>query len=673
MAITRKLVNLIFAAVLVVTLFAGAAPPVLADQNSNEGSFSAYVFKDGEWQLQGVLHFSNYETLQMQLGNYAGQLKLRLVQEGHDAAYIDQVILQKFGIPYFPTSAVNIDNNTDVLTKILYPEYDVCNGWDSTLEIVWDNAPQNAILVMRAMEEDTGEGHGTPMYYPWPWEHRTLSHLLVNDGGITVDGVLEESTKPDFSVFWQPYSPHPAGYTYGWIHCDNEFLYAAVEVTADNTPDADDWGALYIMVDGKLKEFRVSEDQTWGVRGFQYTSSVPYEHRVYEFKIPLSAIKAAVGSEIHYIFGAYGTVATAPLTFDTVPANTGSIVFDGYTFNDGDSTDLPPEGSGPYEIEAVPAPGYVFVEWQVEGGISVDHPYSDVAHLSIIGISPSTLRMVQTLQSTESVNTATGTGTATFTTDNGSITGLTATAVPQCRTLSGLTFPDGFFSFNITNVTPGSIVTVTITLPTNMPIDTQYWKCVNGQWVDVTSLLGDNDGDNVLTLTLTDGSLGDADGVANGTIVDPGGPAVPVPVSSAPLHVSPTLPQLKPAQVSLQYLSIYPKQATADQPVTITTNVVNTGDQAGSLNVALKINGQVEQTRMVSVGPQATQPVKFTVSRSQPGTYSIDVGGQKGSFTINGTGGTNGTPVNGGLIILVVLAVLILAAAVFLVMKFRSA
>jgi hypothetical protein len=539
MAPTRKLVNLLFALILIVTLCAGAASPVLAGHNSNEGSFYAYVFKDGGWQLQGTLHFSDYETLQMQLSNDTGQLKLRLVQEGHDGAYIDQVTLQKDGIPYLPVSAVNIGNNTDVLTKILYPEYDVCNGWDSTLEIAWDNAPENATLVMRAMEEDLGEGHGVPLYYPWPWEHRTLSHLLVNDGGITVDGVLAESTEPDFSVFWQPYSPHPDGYTYGWIHCDNKFLYAAVEVTADNTPDADDWGALYIMVDGKQKEFIISEDQTWGVRGFEYTSSVPYEHRVYEFKIPLTAINAAVGSEIHYIFGAYGTVAGTPLYFATVPEDTGSIVFDGFTEYDEDGTNLPLEGSGPYEIEAVPAPGYVFLKWQVEGSIEVSNPHSRVAHLYVTGNMPSILTMVQIL-------------------------------------------------------------------PSSLP---------------------------------------------------------------APLNVSPTLPQLKPAQVSLQYLSVYPKQATADQPVTITTNVVNSGDQAGSLNVALEINGQVEQTRMVSVGPQATQPLKFTVSRSQPGTYSIDIGGQKGSFTISGT---ESKPVNTGLIVLIALLVLITATAVVLTMKFRS-
>jgi len=323
----RKFASLVLVIVLVVTLFVGMTPPILADQKNNEGSFFISVFRDGEWQLQGELSFTDYETLQLPLSNDAGQLKLRLVQEGHDAAYVDHVIVQKYGIPYLPTSAINIDG-TDVLAKILSPEYDVCNGWKSTLEIVWDSAPENATLIMRAMEEDLGERHGAPLYYPWPFEHRTLSNLLINNGGITVDGLLEEHTVPDFSVFWQPSSPHPDGYTYGWIHCDNKYLYAAVEVTVDNTADEGDWGALYVMVNGKLKEFRISEDQTWGVRGFGYTSSVPYEHRIYEFKIPLSEINATVGSEIQYIFGAYGTAAVQLMNV-YVNGTTGNDIYDG--------------------------------------------------------------------------------------------------------------------------------------------------------------------------------------------------------------------------------------------------------------------------------------------------------------------------------------------------------
>ena len=98
-----------------------------------------------------------------------------------------------------------------------------------------------------------------------------------------------------------------------------------------------------------------------------------------------------------------------------------------------------------------------------------------------------------------------------------------------------LNFPYGFFSFTIEGLAAGGTAVVTITLPDNVPIDTQYWKYHNNNWIDVTSLLGDNDGDNVLTLTLTDGGLGDSDGIANGEITDPGGPGQlppqpPVPV-----------------------------------------------------------------------------------------------------------------------------------------------
>ncbi|MFC1957142.1 hypothetical protein ACFLVY_02485, partial [Chloroflexota bacterium] len=94
---------------------------------------------------------------------------------------------------------------------------------------------------------------------------------------------------------------------------DAHFLYAAIEVTADNTLDEEDWGALYLIVNGEMKEFRVTDDQEqWGLSGFQYTSSVIYEHRVYEFQIPLNEVDANIGDQIRYGFGCYGTVAVRP-------------------------------------------------------------------------------------------------------------------------------------------------------------------------------------------------------------------------------------------------------------------------------------------------------------------------------------------------------------------------
>jgi len=131
--------------------------------------------------------------------------------------------------------------------------------------------------------------------------------------------------------------------------------------------------------------------------------------------------------------------------------------------------------------------------------------------------------------------------------------------------------------------------------------------------------------------------------------------------------------QLNPPTMSVQFVSVSPQQVTANQPVTISTNVVNTGDEGGNLNVALKINGQVEQTRMVSVGPQATQPIKFTVTRAQPGTYNVAILDKSSSFIILGTGGTTGTPANTGLIVILIIGVLVIASVMVLLLSRRPA
>jgi len=142
---------------------------------------------------------------------------------------------------------------------------------------------------------------------------------------------------------------------------------------------------------------------------------------------------------------------------------------------------------------------------------------------------------------------------------------------------------------------------------------------------------------------------------------------------TAASRVAPTPPRrLSPSRMSVQYLSINPEQATANQPVTITTNVVNTGDEAGNYNVVLKINGQVEQTRMVSIGPQGTQPIKFTIIKTQLGTYIVDVGGQKGSFTVIGAGGSSAaTSTFGGLIAILIVGFLVIVVSMLLILNFR--
>ncbi len=124
------------------------------------------------------------------------------------------------------------------------------------------------------------------------------------------------------------------------------------------------------------------------------------------------------------------------------------------------------------------------------------------------------------------VETATGTGTVMFESDKGAIGNLVGVAeetlpCPE-EDKPNLDFVHGFFSFDITGFT-GNPVVVTITLPADVPVGAQYWKCQNGQWIQIP--LGSDDGDNVIAITLIDGGLGDGDGnpVPDGVIQDPGG------------------------------------------------------------------------------------------------------------------------------------------------------
>lgn len=145
--------------------------------------------------------------------------------------------------------------------------------------------------------------------------------------------------------------------------------------------------------------------------------------------------------------------------------------------------------------------------------------------------------------------TATGTGMAYLAPSSGVLEDLTPigeSSLPS-EGKPDIEFPHGFFEFEITGLTPGESVTLTITLPSAVPTYAQYWKYGPtfaeplGEWYQI--YMGDNDGDNVITITLTDGGTGDDDLVANGTIVDQGGPGWPWPTGGGG-HSAPAYPSI---------------------------------------------------------------------------------------------------------------------------------
>jgi hypothetical protein len=102
--------------------------------------------------------------------------------------------------------------------------------------------------------------------------------------------------------------------------------------------------------------------------------------------------------------------------------------------------------------------------------------------------------------------------------------------------------PFGLVDFVLTDCTVGGSVTVTIEFPSALPAGSGYFKYgVNNSspttavWYEIPATISGNS----VTFTLTDGGVGDADGVANGLIVDPGGVFVQQ-VVSAPAAI-PTL------------------------------------------------------------------------------------------------------------------------------------
>jgi len=123
-------------------------------------------------------------------------------------------------------------------------------------------------------------------------------------------------------------------------------------------------------------------------------------------------------------------------------------------------------------------------------------------------------------------------------------------------------------------------------------------------------------------------------------------------------------------------LVISPAEANTGQTITISATIYETANISGIYEGTLKINDMVEETKPVSVGPLANAKITFTVSKNVAGTYSVDLDGLTGSFTVIGE------PVNDSsgssfptvpVIVGIVAAVVIVGLLIFYLNKRRAA
>ena len=111
--------------------------------------------------------------------------------------------------------------------------------------------------------------------------------------------------------------------------------------------------------------------------------------------------------------------------------------------------------------------------------------------------------------------------------------------------------------------------------------------------------------------------------------------------------------------------------ARTGQEVVIYANIANRGDIEGPYTATLTINGVVEEVKTGMLQGNTAIPLEFVVSRNEPGTYKVDVNGQKTHFTVVGDASSKGTSSKETAITvaLVIFAALIVALVVLIIRR----
>jgi|GEM_PF-2913378 len=179
-------------------------------------------------------------------------------------------------------------------------------------------------------------------------------------------------------------------------------------------------------------------------------------------------------------------------------------------------------------------------------------------------------------------------------------------------------FPFGLLVFRISGLNYGKRVNLTITLPQNLNSSAEYWKYgmtlenITPHWYILPP--GSNDGDNLITLELQDGGIGDDDGIANGIIMDAGGPGIAVQNQNVlvSITISPASATPAPGQtlefsatgkdVNGNVLSINPVWGSNNTSVgTIASTGIFTAAAAGTTTITATSGSIVSNSATVTV------------------------------------------------------------------------
>jgi hypothetical protein len=287
------------------------------------GKYFVYVEKGKHFVEAGSLSFDKYfRSIEMNLSDYVSggeDVKIRLVQKGGGAAHIDAVLLG--GRP-----PVEVKGIEDVLAlkKVSQKDFDVVDAFGKTLELVFPSGGSDRVLSLTARVEGTRISE-IPFQFPrgnlfkeMTGDSEFYRYRLTAGDLPAAQGRRDMSENPFFKEYSVTGSGHPSGFTYGWVGNDKENLYVTIDFTPDDTMDGDkDYAKVYVKTEHGIRDFKVSVPETkWGTPDFTYTDKVAYQHKVYDFAIPLKEIGVTDVKrqrELVLAFATYGTASAGGL------------------------------------------------------------------------------------------------------------------------------------------------------------------------------------------------------------------------------------------------------------------------------------------------------------------------------------------------------------------------
>ena len=303
-----------------------ARVPATSDQASANGQFQVDILQDGAWHPVCTLGYrKEIVTQQIDLSalKLEGNVWIRVAYPGYQGAHIDAASLDN-------TAPVAVSGTVEAqdlaLRKLAATDFDVIDARHKEISFLFHSSSPAQVFTLAARIEPY-EISNVPfqfpsenLYQPVSLDSQFYTYLWNSrPGSLAADGDLNEALgEPFFKVFCRPASGHPDGDTYGWVVNDAGHLYVAIDFVPDNTMDGGkDYAMVYVKSGNRLQRFKVSAiENSYGSPGFQYTSRAGYQHKVYEFVIPVAALGREIiasGQPLELAFETYGTAAPSNL------------------------------------------------------------------------------------------------------------------------------------------------------------------------------------------------------------------------------------------------------------------------------------------------------------------------------------------------------------------------